>query len=195
MSAVLKDSFISIEDYLAGELVSEIKHEYIDGYVYAMAGASVNHGRIAGNVSGELRQHLKKLPCDVLTSDLKVNVGTKFFYPDVVVICNHENGEDYYTQSPLLIVEVLSKSTRCKDKKLKLLAYQSLPSVQEYVLIEQNVVDITVYRRSENWFPQSYFLGDDVTFESVDFTMSVEEIYRRVDNEDICDFLSANPSS
>jgi Uma2 family endonuclease len=196
MNAILKDNRISVEDYLQGELVSEIKHEYIDGYVYAMAGASTNHGRIASNVSGELRQHLKNLPCDVLIADFKVNVNRrKFFYPDVVVICDHDNGDDYYTEKPLLIVEVLSSSTQRKDRTLKRLAYQSLPSLQEYVLIEQDFVDVEVSRRSANWDSHHYFLGDEIYFESVDLTLPVTEIYRRVDNEELREFLQEREPS
>jgi len=193
MNAVLKDNPISVEDYLQGELISDIKHEYIDGYVYAMAGASTNHGRIASNVAGELRQHLKNLPCDVLIADFKVNVNRhKFFYPDVVVICDSNNGDVYYTEKPLLIVEVLSNSTQRKDRTLKRLAYQSLPSLQEYVLIEQDFVDVEVSRRSVNWDSHHYFLGDEVYFESLDLKLLVTEIYRRVDNEDMQEFLQAN---
>jgi Uma2 family endonuclease len=195
MSAVLKDNRISAEDYLQGELVSEIKHEYIDGYVYAMAGASTNHGRIASNLTREFGQHLKNMPCDVLTADFKVNVNRhKFFYPDVVVICDQNNGDDYYTENPILIVEVLSDSTQRKDRTLKRLAYQSLPSLQEYVLIEQDFVEVEVSRCSANWNSQHYFLGDKVYFASLDLTLPVTEIYRRVDNEELREFLQEQPN-
>ncbi len=147
MSAVLKDDRISVEEYLQGELISEVKHEYIDGYVYAMAGAKLNHERIAGNLFGEFRQHLKNTPCEVVSSDFKVYVSdSKFFYPDVMVICNQENGNDDYTENPILIVEVLSGSTIRKDRTVKRLAYQSLESLQEYILIEQDFVATNLRR-------------------------------------------------
>ena len=193
MSAVLKDNRISVEDYLKGELLSEIKHEYIDGYVYAMAGASINHNRIANNIAGELRQLLKKLPCDVLTADFKVNINhRKFFYPDVVVICIHNNADEYYTEKPILIVEVLSDSTQRKDRTLKRLAYQALPSLQEYVLIEQDFLDVEVSKRSALWDSHHYFLGDEVYFESLDLKLPIAEIYHRVDNEELREFLQQN---
>lgn len=196
MTALLKDNTISVEEYLQGELIAEIKHEYLDGYVYAMAGASTNHVRITSNLVSELGQHLKNMPCDVLSSDFKVNVNNrKFFYPDVVVICDKNNeylhGNDFFTQNPLLIVEVLSSSTQRTDRTLKRLAYQSLPSLQEYVLIEQDFVDIEVSRRSVNWDSHHYFLGDAVRFESLDFILPVTEIYRRVDNEELREFWQA----
>jgi len=191
MSVVIKDGFISVEEYLAGELLADTKHEYIDGDVYAMAGASKNHQSIAGNVVAEIRQHLKNTPCRPFGSDVKVKVGNQFFYPDVMVVCEDKTDNPYYTESPILVVEVLSKSTRRTDETIKRTAYQSLPSVQEYVLIEQDFVDVEVCRRSSGWVSNHYFLGDDVRFESLDFNVAVEEIYRWVDNEDMAAFLQA----
>lgn len=191
MSAVIKNRFISIEEYLAGELLADTKHEYIDGDVYAMAGASKNHESIAGNVLAEIRQHLKNTPCRPFGSDVKVKVGKQFFYPDVMVVCEDNTDNPYYTESPILVVEVLSKSTRRTDETIKRTAYQSLPSVQEYVLIEQDFVDVEVCRRSSGWVSNHYFLGDDVWFESLNFNLAVEEIYRWVDNEDMAAFLQA----
>lgn len=97
MSANLQatSAWISEEDYLAGELTSEIKHEYVDGYVYAMAGASRNHERIAGNIYREFGNHLKNKPCEPFSSDLKIKVGSRFFYPDVMVVCDEQRQHDY----------------------------------------------------------------------------------------------------
>jgi Uma2 family endonuclease len=191
MSAVIKENFVSAEEYLAGELLAETKHEYIDGDVYAIAGASKNHQSITDNVCGELRQHLKNTPCRPFGSNVKVKVGNQFFYSDVMVVCEDKTDNPYYTESPILLVEVLSKSTRRTDETIKRTAYQSLPSAQEYVLIEQDFVDVEVCRRSSGWVSNHYFLGDDVWFESLDFNLAVEEIYRWVDNEDMAAFLQA----
>ncbi len=189
MNAVLKNNRITVEDYLAGELISEVKHEYEDGYVYAMSGTSKNHDKIMINLLRKLGDYLDNIPCDVY-SNVKVHVSkTKFYYPDVMVVCGDDNDNDYYTEKPILIVEVLSDSTQRKDRTIKRWAYQSLPSLQEYVLIEQNFVDIEVSRRSVNWQSQHYFLGDEVFFESLDVKVPVAEIYRRVENEDMREFL------
>ena len=187
MSANFKDQnpLITEEEYLKGELTSEIKHEYIDGYVYAMSGASKNHDRIAGNVLRKFGNHLEKSPCEPFTSDMKVKVGTKYFYPDVTVVCDDKSQAEYYTESPAILVEVLSKSTRRRDEKLKRMIYQTIPTLQEYVLIEPDFVDVEICRRSEGWVSNHYFMGDEVTFESIALTVSVEEIYARVDNEDV----------
>jgi len=194
MSANLKDQdlLITEEEYLKGELTSEIKHEYIDGYVYAMSGASKNHNRIAGNIFLEFGNHLKKTPCEPFTSDMKVKVGSKYFYPDVTVVCDDKTQAEYYTESPTILVEVLSKSTRRRDEKLKRMIYQTIPTLQEYVLIEQDFVDVEVCRRSEGWVSNHYFLGEEVTFESIGLTVPVEEIYARVENEDVMAYFEEN---
>ncbi|HEY8034077.1 MAG TPA: Uma2 family endonuclease [Methylobacter sp.] len=178
-------TWISEEDYLAGELTSEIKHEYVDGYVYAMAGASRNHERIAGNVYREFGNHLKNKPCEPFSSDLKIKTGSRFFYPDVMVVCAENKQHDYYTESPVIIVEVLSKSSRRMDETTKRIAYQSIPGLKEFVLIEQDFVDVEVCRKSEGWVSNHYFMGDSVRFDAIDLTLTVEEIYARVDNDEV----------
>jgi Uma2 family endonuclease len=190
MLAIKNTDLISVEDYLKGELTSDIKHELIDGCVYAMAGASANHERISVNILSEFRNHLKNSPCEPFGSDMKLRINANFFYPDVMVDCLFDNSTPYFTQTPIIIVEVLSKSTRKKDTTLKLLSYINIPSLKEYVLIEQNFVDIEVLRRSEGWLPKHYFLGDEITFESIGLTLSVEDIYHRVQNDDMAEFLT-----
>lgn len=177
------------KDYLEGELISEFKHELIGGEVYAMAGASANHERISTNILSEFRTHLKKSPCEPFGSDMKVNAASNFYYPDTIVDCNFDETTPYYTQTPKLIVEVLSKSTRRTDETIKRTAYLNISSLEEYVLIEQDIVDVEVIRRSEGWQSSHYFLGDDVTFEAIGLTLSVEEIYHRVNNEDVIEYL------
>ncbi|MCK5191049.1 MAG: Uma2 family endonuclease [Methylococcales bacterium] len=191
MSTVIHTSFISEEEYLQGELSSEVKHELIDGRVYAMAGASANHERIAVNISRKFGNHLENSPCEPFSSDMKIKAGLNFFYPDVIVDCNFDESQPYYTETPVIIVEVLSKSTRKTDETIKRIAYLNIPGLQEYVIIEQDIVDIEVVRRSEGWQPKHYFLGDEITFESIDLTLSVEEIYHRVHNEDMIEFVNA----
>jgi Uma2 family endonuclease len=182
--------FISIADYLQNELIRDTKHEYLEGQIYAMAGASKNHQRIIMNVGSIFRGHLRNTPCDTFSSDIKIRVGDlAFFYPDIIVACEDNTDNDYYTDSPLIIVEVLSKSTRRKDETTKRRLYQTLPSLQEYVLIEQDIVDIEICRRSEGWQPEHYFMGDEVTFAAIDLTLLVNEIYERVINDDVNSFF------
>ena len=124
---------------------------------------------------------------------MKVKTSSEQFrYPDVLVVCDKgfiNNG--YVTQSPIIIVEVLSRSTRKIDEKDKLIEYINIPTLKEYVLIEQDYADITVYRESDDWRTTHYFLGENIYFESIEFTLSVEEIYHRVENEDVVKFLES----
>ena len=189
-----KTHYISEQEYLDGEKRREIKHEYFDGEIFAMSGASSNHQRLISRVVQKISNHLEDTPCEVFSSDMKVRIdeGNKYFYPDVVVACEKENGDSYFINSPRLIVEVLSKSTRKFDKDLKRKIYQTIPTLEEYVLIEQDHVEIEVCRKSGNWQPNYYFIDDEITFESLNLTLPVLDIYKRVDNEEMREFLNVN---
>jgi Uma2 family endonuclease len=189
MATARQVTFISEEDYLEGEKITELKHEYVDGHIYAMAGAHSNHNSLALNISSEFKNHLKGKPCRAYMSDMKVrlNNGSKYYYPDVLVNCPPVNG--YFTETPRLIVEVLSNSTRRIDETEKRMAYMQIETLEEYVLIAQDFVQIEVIRKSEGWKSAKYFLGDEVTFTSIGLTLSVEAIYDGVDNADMVDWL------
>ncbi|MGH8476507.1 MAG: Uma2 family endonuclease [Methylococcales bacterium] len=182
------DRVLTEEEYLQSELTSEVKREFIDGQVYAMAGAGYNHNCIAGNVFRKFGNHLEGNPCTPFMADMKVRLGKDYVYPDVVVDCGKMSGADLFSVNPVSIVEVLSRSTRKTDTAVKLLRYINLPSLQEYVLIEPDFVSVQVLRRHKHWLSEYYFLGDTVTFESIGLTLPVEAIYDRVDNADMNDF-------
>jgi Uma2 family endonuclease len=107
----------------------------------------------------------------------------------VVISCN-QDGESNFTESPRLIIEVLSNSTRKFDKDLKRKIYQAIPSLEEYVLIEQDHVEIEISRKSEDWHSSYYFLGDNVVFESIGLTLSILDVYARVENQELQAFLA-----
>lgn len=176
------------EEYLQSELTSEVKREYIDGHAYAMAGAGYNHNCISANILRKFGNHLEGTPCATFMADMKVRLGKNYVYPDVLVDCSPMAGDDYFSTTPLIIVEVLSRATRKTDTTVKLLRYINLPSLQEYVLIEQDIVSVQVLRKNNHWMSEYYFLGDLVTFESIGLTISVEEIYDRVNNTDMNEF-------
>lgn len=184
---------ISVEEYLSGERESEVKYEYVDGQVFAMAGASLRHNLICTNVTSSFWNQLQGQPCYPVTGDMLVKTSdTQYRYPDVQIICDNDPSDDEYVrESPVLIVEVLSRSTRRRDKTEKRDEYLALPSLQEYILIEQDVAEVEVQRRSNDWHSEYFYLGQDITLESVDVTVSVEAIYQRVDNQDVTAFLLA----
>lgn len=187
---------MSIDDYLNFESSSDTKHEFIDGEIIAMTGASANHNRIVGNVFAKFYDHLKDSPCEVFMNDMKLKLLNEYRYPDLMVVCdkNFTDG-NYATEKPIIIVEVLSKLTRKEDTTRKLLSYLNIPTLQEYVLIEQDLVSVMVMRKSNHWTPVYYYLENDVYFESIDLSMKVEDIYRRVDNDDMTAFLQKATAS
>ncbi|GAB4262634.1 MAG: Uma2 family endonuclease [Methylomicrobium sp.] len=189
-----EDVCLSEEEYLASEPASKVKREYIDGRIYAMAGAGYNHNCVAANVLRKFGNHLEGTPCATFMADIKVKLGRDYVYPDVLVDCSKMSGSDLFSTSPVIIVEVLSRSTRKTDTTTKLIRYINLPSLQEYVLIEPDIVSVQVLRRSKNWLPEYFFLGDEVRFESIGLTLPVEDIYDRVDNPDINEFRAGKSS-
>lgn len=183
MSAVPKRGLISVEDYLAGELVSPIKHEYLGGFVYAMAGARNLHNLIASNCLGALHSRLRGKRCRPFNSDTKIRLRlpqqVRFYYPDVSVICRPNPPGDSYQDEPVVIVEVLSKSTRRIDEGEKKDAYLSIPSLCAYVLIEQEVPAAVVYRRTDQGFVQETHLGLDAVIRlgEIDIELPLAEVY------------------
>lgn len=176
---------ISVEDYLAGEEISPVRYEYVHGEVYAMAGTSDNHNRIVINLTTALSNRLQNSPCEPFSGDIKVRVSPNvYYYPDVLVSCEQNPENAYFRNQPILIVEVISPSTQEIDRREKLLFYQQMPSVQEYVVIEQRKMLVEIHRRQPDGRWITYYFNENadeqVTFEAVELTMTLGEIYRRV---------------
>ena len=176
---------ISVEDYLAGEEISPVRYEYVYGEVYAMAGASDRHNLINGNIYVALSIHLRDSDCQPFFTDIKVRINPDvYYYPDILVSCEKMPENPYFRNKPILIVEVLSPSTQEIDRREKLLFYQQMPSVQEYVVVEQQEMLVEIHRRQPDGRWITYYFNQDadeeVEFQSVELTMTLGEIYRRV---------------
>ncbi len=176
---------IGVEEYLESERVSPVKREYVYGEVYAMAGTSANHNRIAVNITTALANRLRDSPCEPFFGDIKVRVNPNvYYYPDVLVSCEETPENPYFCNEPILIVEVLSPSTKEIDRREKLLFYQQMPSVQEYAVVEQEKMHVEIHRRQPNGTWITYYFNqnadEEVEFQSVELTMRLSEIYRRV---------------
>lgn len=185
MTAIAKEaSQISVEEYLKGELASEIKHEYVGGQVYAMTGVSAAHNLIAGNLFAALRRHLGGGRCQVFIADVKVRLRVAeedvFYHPDVFVACREDDRERYYRRFPNTVIEVLSEGTERTDRREKFLAYQTIESLQEYLLVAQDERSITVFRRDTGWRAEYFGAGDTLKLPSLDFSMPVAEVYEGV---------------
>lgn len=143
---------MSVEEYLEFERDSEVRHEYVGGVAYAMTGGSGRHNRIAGKIYRRLADSAEGGPCRVYMSDMKVSIPNRpFYYPDVMVVCEKEPEHPYYfVEDPCLIVEVTSPNTENTDRREKLEAYKTLPTLMEYLIVSQDERKIERHFRDKN---------------------------------------------
>jgi Uma2 family endonuclease len=171
------------EEYFAWEERQECKHEYMNGEVYAMTGGTINHSRVALNFGFMLMNHLRGR-CMVLNSDARVEVqrSRQYVYPDVSVTCDRRDlSNTNFVSHPCLIVEVLSPSTEAYDRGGKFKLYRRSSSLQDYVLVSADKIEIDLYRKSaEKWEILSYSAGDLVELESINFTFPIEQLYQGI---------------
>lgn len=180
--------YLSVLEYLEAEAKSEIRHEYIDGEVFAMAGGSRKHNRICLNIASRLSSYLRGGECSIFMSDMKVNLKslqqnkTIFYYPDILASCNPQDQDPFSVNYPCLIIEVLSPSTEVTDKREKLVNYKTISSLQEYVLISQDQVNVEVYRHdlAGNWTREVLGEEHDLRLNSVNLTLTMADIYEDV---------------
>jgi Uma2 family endonuclease len=188
MVAVRQQPFITPEAYLKQEREAATKSEYIDGQIYAMSGASRQHNRITVDVAGVLHAQLQRGPYEGFASNMrvKVNDGSMYAYPDVVVACIAARFEDVEMDTllePTLIIEVLSDSTEKQDCGKKFAHYQRIESLREYVLISQDEVRIECYTRqtNERWIlAKAEALEETMPLESIGCVLPLVEVYARV---------------
>ena len=168
--------------YLDWEAEQPEKHEYLDGEVFAMAGASEVHVTLALNLAMALRNHLRGGPCSVFISDMKLRVeaDNAFFYPDVFVTCAEtDRAHSHYKAAPSLVVEVLSPTTSAYDRGAKFAAYRKLPSLREYALVDTERLSVDLFRRNEggHWVLYPSEAGDAVEFAGVGLSVPMERLY------------------
>lgn len=166
MTAEHAQYYISAEEYLAGERVSQQKHEYLAGVIYAMAGTSIGHDRIANNLLGELRNQLRGgHRCEAFSSDVKVRIrsnGAEFYYyPDVKVDCGGAGDSSLFAEEPRVMFEVMSPDTERIDRGEKLANYQALPSLEVYALVDQFHIAVSAYRRSASGWKMEFLTDKD----------------------------------
>lgn len=178
------ETSISVEAYLVGEQLTEVRHEYIGGRVYAMSGGSEAHNMICLNLASALREHFRGRPCRVFMADMKLRLSIAeddiFYYPDILVTCDPADDAKYYKTKPTVLVEVLSPSTERLDRREKFLSYQKLPSLEEYVLVNQEEECLTLFQRSHDWRPELLAQGDSLRLPSVDFEQTLAALYEDV---------------
>jgi Uma2 family endonuclease len=187
MTAARKLGSMTVEEYLAGELSSPVKHEYLDGYAHAMAGATNVHNLIATNITGALHARLRGKPCRVYNSDTKARVRlshqTRFYYPDAMIVCRPTDPGASYQDEPVVAVEVISPATRRTDEGEKKDAYLSLSSVSVYLLVEQDSEFVTAFRRTDGGFVREIHEGSSavIPLPEIEAILPLAEIYEAVE--------------
>jgi Uma2 family endonuclease len=174
---------ITAAEYLEGERSSEIRHEFVDGRVYAMSGASRRHNEICLDLASALKAHLRDGPCRTYIEAVKVRIaddcGEAYYYPDVFVACEPGDDDSHVVNNPRLIIEVLSDSTSRIDRGDKLANYRRIPTVEEIVLIEQEWPEIVVFRRSEKWKRNLYTQFDTIVrLDSIGYAATLSTFYQ-----------------
>ena len=177
---------MSIEEYLAWEPLQEMRYEYVHGEVLAMTGGTIPHNDIAINLLTILLPQIRAEGCRLNMADVKLQIDTSglYYYPDLIVSCDPRDLNAYkFIQFPKLIVEVLSPGTADKDRGDKFRDYQSIPTLQEYLLIDSEKISAECYRRGEGrmWLYYPYTAGDAINLESLGITVSIEQLYIGID--------------
>ena len=186
MSVAPRYQPVSVPEYLQGEKSTRRKHEYVEGIVYAMVGGTNVHNRIATNATGRLHGQLRGNPCQVFNSDTNVRIrstrGTRFYYPDLSVVCRPNPPRDTFHDSPAVIFEVLSESTRRIDEHEKRESYLSMDSLGVYVLVEVSTSAALVYRRVESEFLREIYEGCDavIPLPEIGCELRLAELYENV---------------
>lgn len=176
---------MTVDEYLEWEARQEMRHEYVNGEIFAMTGGSIAHNDIALNLYRALYPHLRPRGCRINVSDVKLQLSSSsaYFYPDAIVSCDPQDlNSRKFIQHPKLIVEVLSPSTAASDRSDKFIYYRTIPTLQEYVLIESEKIAVERYRRGEGrmWLYYPYTAGDIITLESIEFEFPIELLYEGV---------------
>ena len=192
--AVRTDNYdVSSEEYLEYEREAFEKHEFISGEIVAMAGASENHNIISSNLAGEFYAQLKNSKCRAFVSDMRVKAvkakKSNYYYPDVVIVCGTREFDDDKKDvliNPKIVIEILSKSTKLKDRNEKLDSYMALETLTDYVLVEQDEMRIEHYSRldADGW--KVRLLSSDaqsLSFETIDCAVLLKDIYNEVELE------------
>lgn len=190
MSAVIKQTHYTPEDYLNLERCAPYKSEFHEGQIYAMTGASREHNLITVNIASELSVQLKKRPCEVYVNNMRVKAAEArgYHYPDIAVVCGTPQFEDAYLDTllnPILLIEVLSPSTEAYDRGGKLAHYRKIETLREYLLVTQDMPSIERYvRQGDSWvLTETEGLDATVTLECINCVLSLREVYDKVLDE------------
>lgn len=184
MTALLRPEPVTIDEYLEGELVSDVKHEYVGGQVHAMAGGTTRHSAVATNVTIALGGALRGKLCRPFNSDLKIRIElpgqTRFYYPDAMIVCELRDESSTWQDRPVVVVEVLSESTRRIDLTEKREAYLAIPTLKALIFVEPDIAHVTVHRRGPSGgFTIEEYAGHEavIPLPEVEIELRLAEVY------------------
>jgi Uma2 family endonuclease len=186
--AYAENRAFTVEEYLRLEEESALRHEFVAGQVFAMTNPLLRHEVIVANLLFSFQSQLQGSPCMALGSNMKVRMQVDrddiFYIPDLTVTCGpftEEMQEQRYLTNPCVVVEVISASTEAIDRREKVLNYRHIPSLEEYLVVAQRSMEVTILRRSENWKPQVLTSPDGVyDSRAVEVNIQLERIYERI---------------
>ena len=183
-TAAHSEQIITVEEYLEREKRSEVRHEYVGGHIYAMAGASDDHNRIALNITGELRERLRGKRCEPFGSDMKLKMpgSEAFYYPDALVTCDPTDNAQYFRERPTVVFEVLSPDTERTDQREKRFAYSLIPTLKVYVIVAQDRPEVAILRRgAEGHWVENVLKGGDAVLKLPEIRIEIplDRIYER----------------
>lgn len=187
MSAAKKWNLVSVKHYLAGELISPIKHEYVGGLVYSTFSARNVQNLISGNAFGSLGARLRGKRCRPYNSDTKIRIRlpsqVRFYYPEMSVVYRSNSLNDSFQDEPVVLVEVMSRRTRRIDESEKKDAYLTIPSLSVYLLVEQKTAAVMVFRRTDQGFVREVYEGLDavIPLSEIETELPLAEIYEGVE--------------
>ncbi|MDB9488865.1 MAG: Uma2 family endonuclease [Dolichospermum sp.] len=189
MTLAQETRYYSPQEYLELEVNSEIRHEYINGLIIPMTGGTPNHNQLALNFSGTLNYLLKRQPYQVFVTDQRLWIPSRKIhtYPDIMVVktpLEYQEGRTDTLVNPVMIAEVLSKSTKGYDRDEKFAAYRTIPTLQEYILIDQYTMHIEQYFKTDNnqWIFSEFTDGNiNLNLASISCQMTLSDIYDKVD--------------
>jgi Uma2 family endonuclease len=185
MTALKLIEAVSVEDYLEGEKHAPVKHEYVHGRVFALAGTSDTHNRISINLIVGLDDASRRKGCQLFAAELKLSIfGERYYYPDLMVTCEPE-ADPYIKEKPCLIIEILSRLTAATDRREKVDAYLSLPTLYSYVLVDSQMKKVEAFTRMPEGWREQHWQGEGVVpFGCLGTTLSLDAIYRGLDLPD-----------
>lgn len=185
MQSVEKSRTLTVEEYLESEPGSAVRREFLGGHVYPMPDSTMDHNSITGNLAAPIHTHLRGTACRVFAITLKLRLHLRgdeiFYYPDLMIACDPRDTDRYFKRHPSVLIEVLSESTERTDRREKFLSYTQIDTLEEYVLVAQDRMEVTVFRRADQWQPQVLHTPtQSLRLASIDFELPLAAIYEGI---------------